>query len=109
MEAYMPRERLGPVSGNICGSHSVYFDEDGRLTVEWYDHGPEVPYESANMLVFDTEQQRLLADALKIPTADRSNTHLLAALQNRFQSYFQVQDFCKERALGFTKIVDFWP
>ena len=105
----MPRQTLGQVSDNSCGSHSVYFDENGCLTVEWYDHGPNVPYESANMLVFDPEQQRQLADALEILVADRSNTHMLAALRERFQDYFQVQDFCKEKGIGFAKKVDLWP
>jgi len=103
----MPRLPLGPQAG--AGSHVVYLGDDGLLIVEWYDHGPHAPYESANMLIFDTEQQRSLADALKLSAAGRSDADLLAAVQARFQSYFQVQDFCKKNGLKFTKKVDFWP
>ena len=77
--------------------------------MEWYDHGPHASYESANMLVFKLDQQRLLADALEMPAADRSRPRLLAALQRRFQNYFQVKPFCEEKELTFTTTVDFMP
>lgn len=102
----MPRLAL---ASRFSGSHSVYFDEEALLTVEWYDHGPHAPYESANMLIFDIEQQGALADALEIPAGERSIEHLMSTIQQRFPSYFEVSGFCQKLGLQYTKKVNFWP
>lgn len=102
----MTRLRL---TSDFSGSHAVYFDDEGNLTVEWYDFGPHAPYESANMLISDTDQQSALADALEIPAGDRSNADIMATIRERFQSYFEVQGYCKELGLQYTKKVNFWP
>jgi hypothetical protein len=102
----MTRLRL---TSRFSGSHFAYFDDEGRLTVEWYDFGPHAPYESANMLIFELGQQSLLADALGLPSTERSKMQLLAALHDRFPSYFDVKEFCEKEGLQFTNKVDFWP
>jgi len=102
----MPRLWL---ASNFSGSHSVYFNDEGNLTVEWYDFGPHAPYESANMLIFDSEQQNALADALEIPATDRSAEDILSAVQQRFPSYFEVKSFCEKCRLEYTKNFSFWP
>ena len=98
-----------PLASDFGGSGSVYFDDEGNLIAEWYDFGPHAPYESANMLVFDTEQQRALADALEIPATDQSADDILSALRQRFPSYFEVRSFCEKLGLRYTKNVNFWP
>ena len=96
------------VSAASHPGHSFYFDSD-LLIVEWYDHGPDVPYESANMLAFNLGQQALLAEYLEIDAANRSGQSFLAAVQRHLQTYFEVKAFCEEKGISFSRSVDFMP
>jgi hypothetical protein len=46
---------------------------------------------------------------LGLPSTERSKMQLLAALHDRFPSYFDVKEFCEKEGLQFTNKVDFWP
>ncbi|MBV8684382.1 MAG: hypothetical protein JO111_16015 [Caulobacteraceae bacterium] len=107
-EATAPESHVMLAGDGGSGSHSAYF-EDGTLVVEWYDHGPHAPYESANMLKFDREQQAALADALGFACDERTGAGLLRAIQRRFASYFEVSEFVERAGLTYAKAVDFLP
>ena len=89
------------------GSHDVY-DRGDDLVVEWYDFGPNAPYESANLLIFGRRaraQMASLLGAAETAPPDVLNP-LLAA---RFSSYFEVQDFARKHEIEFLQRVNFWP
>ncbi len=89
--------------------HSAYFNQDGSLTIEWYDFGEDAPYESANMLTFDGRQWRALSDAIGNSPAPPDPATVLAALQARFATYWEVLEFANTCKIGFVKSVDFQP
>jgi hypothetical protein len=90
------------------GSHFAYYDDD-NLVVEWYDFGPEAPYESANMLRFAVAEYRRLAAILDPNQPPPDPEGLLVLLQANFQTYFQVRAFALEHGISFTASVDFMP
>jgi hypothetical protein len=87
----------------VGGAHSAYRDGHGRLVVEWYDFGADAPYESANLITFDSAAERVLAEALGHPH------DLVAALADRFVSWFEVKAFAVSRDIPFTSTVAFDP
>lgn len=87
-----------------AGTHWAWFDEQGRLVVEWYDHGPDAPYESASLLRFAPDAAAALL-GLAAPTRDQT----LAALQRAYASWWEVRQAAVERAIPFTAEVDFHP
>jgi hypothetical protein len=91
----------------VMGSHVAYA-RGADLIVEWYDFGKDVPYESANLLIFSPEAQRALSASLGLekPPRVRSLAREVAA---RFESYFQVREFASAQGIAFEKKVDFWP
>jgi hypothetical protein len=93
--------------GTGTGTHGVYLRRD-ELSVEWYDFGDAVPYESLNYLYFDPSASDALADAIGLaPGGDRE---LLArAISERFRSYFEVRAFADAHGLAYRQDVDFWP
>lgn len=93
-----------PLSGAGTGTHWAWFDEHGWLVVEWYDHGPDVPYESANQLRFAPESAATLLN-LDAPSAAET----LEALRQRFESWWAVRKAARERGIAFTSEVDFLP
>jgi hypothetical protein len=90
-------------------SHSVYFDSDGRLIVEWYEHAEDAPYEHATMLIFSLAEQEALARALGLLRESQAGSALLAPIQARFDSYFAVQRFADHNKLAYREDVNFWP
>src|SRR5947209_6607874 len=90
-------------SGKGSGAHTAAIRPDGWLVIEWYDFGDDAPYESANMLVFDRDQQGQLGAALGLPLGERTGQALLSAIQDRFDTYFKAQRFVQENGIGFTK------
>lgn len=86
-----------------AGTHWAWLDGDGRLLVEWYDHGPDALYESANLLRFEPAD----AAALLGPDAPAGST--LAALQRLYPSWWAVRQAAVERGIAFTTEVDFLP
>lgn len=89
------------------GSHVAYA-KCPDLIVEWYDFGDHAPYESANLLIFDRSVLPELAKALGAD--ERRTAHELACVTaRRFESYFDVERFAEDHAIGFTKDVDFSP
>ncbi len=91
-------------SGAGAGTHWAWVDEQGQLVVEWYDHGPDVPYESANQLRFAPDAVRALLE-LDAP----SDEETLAALRQRFETWWEVRKAALEREVPFTSEVDFLP
>ncbi len=87
-----------------AGTHWAWVDEHGRLVVEWYDHGPDAPYESANRLRFDPDAAAALL-GIEAPAQDDA----LAALQRAYASWWEVKRAAVERAIPFTPEVDFLP
>lgn len=89
------------------GSHSAYA-RGSDLVVEWYDFGPHAPYESANLLVFGREAQLRFAEEIGVDPA--LTPHELACeVALKFESYFDVKSFARERTIPFTSEVDFQP
>ena len=87
------------------GSHVAYAQESD-LVVEWYDFGPDAPYESANLLIFDRPAQQRLA--LAIGLAQCPAPHDLAyEVSHAFKSYFAVKSFATKRGIPFETAVDF--
>lgn len=89
------------------GTHSAYA-RGSDLIVEWYDHGPNAPYESANLLIFDRATQRRLAETIGVDPA-LSPHRLSNKVAARFDSYFDVRRFAETQGLAFTTEVDFEP
>jgi hypothetical protein len=89
--------------GSGSGTHSVWMDAAGRLVVEWYDFGPDSPYESANLILFDAAEQRALAAALRVEGA------LPETLAARFSTWFEVKAFAQDEGIPFESTVDFQP
>jgi hypothetical protein len=94
--------------GTGRGAHSIYYDEAGKLVVEWHDFGEDAPYESANMIRFDAASQDALAGALD-SAAPPKGAALVAALAARFRSYFEIRAFADAEAIPFETEVDFRP
>ena len=87
---------------------SIKIGDDGQIVVEWYDFGDDVPYESANMLLFDEKSWRQLAGA--IGCADGIDALALAeAVAERFGSYFAIRDYVDSAGLPYEREVDFNP
>jgi hypothetical protein len=99
----------GPRYAMPCrpGSHVAYA-RGKDLVVEWYDFGPDAPYESANLLIFAKPAQEQLAVliGLELPVKPKL---LARQVADRFGSYFEVQDFARENKIEFLKRVNFWP
>jgi hypothetical protein len=89
------------------GSHVAYV-KGATLVVEWYDFGPQVPYQSANMLIFQPEAQQSFATAL---TLDPGQTprDLAREVARRFNSYFDVREFVDAQQIAYDHEVDFEP
>jgi hypothetical protein len=103
----MTRVRL---SDNEKGNaHSAYFDEEGRLVVEWYEFSEKAPYEHATMLIFNQVEQEALAGALGVPPEKQIGEALLVAIRERFDSYFAVRKFADQKRLPYKWHVNFWP
>ena len=94
---------------SLSRGHSAYFGQDGSLTIEWYDFGEDAPYESANMLSFNLEQQRGLAEAIGHAPGSGDRAAFLVAIQARFSTYWQVRELAETCEIGFRKSVDFQP
>jgi hypothetical protein len=86
------------------GTHWAWLDDHGRLVVEWYDHGPDAPYESANRLRFDPD-----AAAALLGIEPATHDEALAALQRTYASWWEVKQAAVEGAIAFTSEVDFLP
>jgi hypothetical protein len=97
-------DRVHLSHSGATGTHWAWFDEQGRLVVEWYDHGPDAPYESANRLRFDPEAAVALL-GIEATAQDEA----LAALQRTYASWWEVKQSAVERAIHFTSEVDFLP
>ncbi len=91
-------------SGAGAGTHWAWLDAQGWLVVEWYDHGPEIPYESANVLRFAPE-----AAAALLPLEAPSDAAMLDLLRQRFATWWEVRSTALERGIPFTAEVDFLP
>ena len=78
------------------------------MVVEWYDFGPDAPYESANMLRFDRQGRAAFARVLGVAATD-DGQGLMMAIQERFDSYFQVKEFASANAIPFEAEVEFDP
>ena len=89
----------------------VYASAQGKLVVEFYDHGEEAERfngrDVAMLLEFDAAAQTTLARALE-PTWPESDLQaLMLALTRRFDSYFAVQEYVQRNGLPFHKRVDY--
>ncbi len=91
-------------SGGDAGTHWAWLDEQGWLVVEWYDHGPNALYESANQLRFAPEAAAALLE-LNAPAGEE----MLLLLQQRFGTFWDVRRTALEREIAFTSEVDFLP
>ena len=91
-------------SGGDTGTHWAWLDEHGWLVVEWYDHGPNALYESANQLRFAPEAAAALL-GVEAPAGEA----MLVLLQQRFDSWWDVRGAALEREIAFTSEVDFLP
>jgi hypothetical protein len=103
--------------------HTARMESDGTLVCEWYEWQGEgnwtgdrweadpddPPYDHADMIIFDDEAQRHFARLLDVSDGDGFGERLLAAIQKRFQNWFEVQAFARENAISFKKEVDFMP
>ena len=87
-----------------AGTHWAWFVAGGQLAVEWYDHGPDALYESANLLRFEPE-----AAAVLLGLVSPSQDDALAALQRQFASWWEVKQAATERGIAFSSEVDFLP
>jgi len=94
--------------GVSSGSHSAEIDDNGSLLVEWYAFGENEPYESANILKFAASSQRRLALALG-QNSFCGPDDFLAALANRFGSYFEIRRFADLERIPYVHKVDFSP
>ena len=88
----------------LAGTHWAWFDAQGRLVVEWYDHGADALYESANQLRFEPEAAAALL-GLEAPGQDEA----LATLQRLFTSWWEVRQKATECGIAFRADVDFLP
>lgn len=88
------------------GSHTTYA-RGHDLFVEWYDHGDQVPYESANLLIFGPVEMAQLLSAAGLPNAVADEA--AKSIASRFRSYFEVKDFALAHAIPFKAEVDFHP
>jgi hypothetical protein len=89
--------------------HSAYLDDERRLVVEWYETSDHGPYEHATMVVFDAVGQEALALALGLTSRPAETAALLALIEERFSSYFEVRTFAEENGLPYSHEVDFNP
>lgn len=81
------------------GAHCAYA-RAADVVVEWYDFGPEAPYESVNLIIFDRPEQRRLAQLLCDP--DWTSPHDIAGLlASRFKTYFDVKAFAEANNVPF--------
>ena len=91
-------------SGAGAGTHWAWLDEHGWLIVEWYDHGPNALYESANRLRFAPLAAAALLE-LNAPTGQE----MLNLLQQRFGTFWDVRRAALGREIAFTTEADFLP
>lgn len=89
------------------GGHFAYA-RGTDLVIEWYDHGDDAPYESANLLIFGPLAQRRLASVMGAPDAASADT-FAAWIAARFRSYWEVRDLAQEHGVPFAQEVDFQP
>ena len=89
------------------GSHSTYVRGED-MVAEWYDHGEDAPYESANMLVLARDAQQRLAEAMSLPLETGAEALAVAAAA-RFGSWFEFRDFLKHHGIEVRRETDFWP
>lgn len=89
------------------GSHVAYAAQNA-LVVEWYDFGEDVPYESANLLIFDVDNRVTLAQSLGAAT-DAPAADLARLVAARFRSYFDVKEFAVSHGVPCRAEVDFDP
>jgi hypothetical protein len=87
--------------------HSAYM-RGGELVVEWYDFGEDAPYESANLIIFDTAGRAALARSLGLAEG-ADDAALLDCIQARFPSWFEVKSFALREGVAFRSEVDFMP
>lgn len=89
------------------GGHFAYA-RGQDLVVEWYDHGEDAPYESANLLVFDRAAQRQLAHVLG-EDEDADADRLAGVVAERFESYWNVKTFADQTGCPYRRETDFMP
>jgi hypothetical protein len=104
----MSQEELVRLPAWGSGAHTIYTDEAGRMIVEWYDFGEEVPYESANMLILGAEVVAALSRGLGL-ARESSQGQIATVLAERFGSYFAIRDFLDTSGLPYRHEVDFQP
>ena len=93
---------------SACGAHQVKLDENNNVVVDWYDLGEDVPYESANTLVFYPSAQSKLWAALGLHGSATPRA-LVNALSGRFSSYWEIKAFADHVDAPYEKTVDFSP
>lgn len=102
--------------GGPSGStSSAYFESDGTLTVEFYDHGAEAEahfgHDVAYFVRVRPAQRPLVLAALAAATGGRpprSDSALLRALAEKFASYFEVKQWLGEQRIPFETHFDSW-
>jgi hypothetical protein len=87
--------------------HSAYA-RGSELIVEWYDFGEDAPYESANLIIFDTAARTALARRLGLPEG-AADAALLERIQQSFPSWFEAKSFAQREGIAFSLEVDFMP
>lgn len=92
----------------LRGSHSAYVEPDGTLVIDWYHHGPDVAYEFAHMARLAPAEKARFAGAIGCPV-DVGDLELLATIDRRFPSYFEIVASLQEQGIAFTVERDMRP
>ena len=84
--------------------------DDGRLEVEFYDYGEEAEAAFGNDVAFvlrlDAVATRNVAATLLESSSAATTEALLAAMDARFASYFDVRDWLDANAIPYEKSFD---
>ncbi len=92
-------------------------EQDGRLVIEFYDYSDQAEAAFGNdvayLLVVALEDKLLILSTLEsdnsLSCAEADpDVRLLSLLQQRFDSYFLIQEWFQANAIPFKKIFDGW-
>jgi hypothetical protein len=97
---------------------SLEIKEDGSLIVDFYDFSQEAEDhmggDVAYSLIIDAADKEkifllLLEKSALSKNQDDKDGLLLAVMEKKFRSYFEVQEWLKNNGIAFKKVFDPWP